>query len=114
MFGKNDKHQVDFEVFTVYDSKTQSYEVPSFALNHHDLIRQIINMFKDPAQKNNRFLINAEDYSVFRIGTFDKRSGVLQAGRLEHIANMHDLRAVAMQKEAQSRPDLQQVGMQPT
>lgn len=96
MFGKNGKHQVDLEVFTIFDSKTSSYDQPFFAINHHDIIRQIINMFQEPKQqKENRLFLNAEDFSIFRIATFDKKTGSLQVSNLEHIANMHDLRALA-------------------
>lgn len=96
MFGKNDKQQdPDMELFTIFDSKTQSYDVPTFAINKNDLVRQIINMFKDPAQNNNRFKLNAEDYSIFKIGSYYKRTGKLVENNLEHVANMHDLRAIA-------------------
>lgn len=58
-------------------------------------MRQIINMFKDPTQSKNRFLVNAEDFSIFRIGTYDKKTGIITSTNLEHIVNMHDLRALA-------------------
>lgn len=97
MFGRKTEpvRQSDFEMFTIFDSKTGSYEIPSFAINHHDMVRQVLNMFKDPAQRNNRFLVNAEDYSIFRVGNFCKKSGTLQSINPEHIANLHDLRALA-------------------
>lgn len=102
MFKKtfDNKHQADLEVFTIYDSKTQSYGDPTFAINHHDLIRQVCNMFADPTQKTNRYLINAEDYSIFRIGTYDRKTGQLLTSQAEHIANMHDLRSIS-----KPRPD---------
>lgn len=96
MFGKNksDKN-VDLEFFTIYDSKTQTYGNPTQAINKHDLLREVINMFKDPSQAKNIYLTNAEDYSIFKIGSYCKRSGLLESQNLEHIANMHDLRALA-------------------
>lgn len=107
MFGKNN-HQADLEMFTIFDSKTASYEAPSIAINQHDIVRQVVNMFRDPAQARNRFLINAEDYSIFRIGTYDKKTGTIVPTKApEHVANMHDLRAVA----EQAKPDL---GIVPT
>lgn len=87
--------QVDLEVFTIYDSKTQSYGEPTCAVNHHDIIRQLLNMFKDPNQAHNKYLVNAEDYSLFRIGKYDKKSGQLDSTNLEHVANLNDLRAIA-------------------
>lgn len=91
----NRKPQADFEIFTIYDSKTESYDLPSFAINKNDLQRQILNMFKDAQQRNNKYLVNAEDFSVFKIGSFDKKTGKIEAHNLEHVCNMHDLRAMA-------------------
>lgn len=88
-------HQADIQLFTIYDSKTMSYGAPTFAANHLDLQRSLINMFKEPEQKNNKYLVNAEDYSIFRIGSFDKKSGQLVGQNLEHVVNLHDLRAMA-------------------
>lgn len=97
MFGKK-ANQVDFEIFVIHDAKGY-YDRPTFAINQHDLIRQVINMFKDPAQSQNKYLINAEDYTIFRIGTFDKTTGLIQASNLDHIANMIDLRTIAQREQ---------------
>lgn len=95
MFGKDKKS--DLEFFTIFDSKSQSYDVPTFAMNKNVLMRDIINMFKDPQQSKNKFLLNAEDYSLFKIGSYDKTTGQVTSHNLEHIANMHDLRAMAQE-----------------
>lgn len=94
MFAPKEKKS-DFDIFVIYDSKVQAYDMPVFAINEHDLTRQIVNMFKDPDQKNNKHLVNAEDYSVFKVGGYTKKDGKFQSHNPEHIANMHDLRAVA-------------------
>ena len=96
MFGQKVKHQADLEIFTIFDTKTGSYEVPNLAVNHLDLQRQIINMFKDPSQRNNKFLVNAEDFQIFRIGSYDRKTGCIQTQQLEHICNLHDLRVLAL------------------
>lgn len=107
--GRDDgERQKDLEIFTIYDSKTMSYDVPTFAINEHDLVRQVINMFKDPAQKNNRYLLNAEDYSIFSIGSYEKRTGILTAYEPRHIANMHELRSVAQVDALKDMRDVQQ------
>lgn len=98
--GKSEEIQKDVEIFTVFDSKTNSYELPTFAFNHHDCVRQIINMFKDPSQAKNKFLLNAEDYSLFRIGSYSKRTGLIYTEQLTHIANLHDLRALVAQEQS--------------
>lgn len=108
MFGRN-KKSVDVELFTIYDSKTKSYNDPSFAQGKEDLMREIQNMFRDPSQARNRLLLNAEDFSVFRIGAFDRATGKLIPQELEHICNLHDIRALATPQDPQ-RPDLGIVG----
>jgi len=102
MFGSKTTKDVpvDQHIFAIYDSKVQSYDMPVFAVNEHDLTRQIVNMFKDPEQKKNRLLVNAEDFSLFRIGFYSKKLGKIVEHNAEHIANMHDLRAVALQDGA--------------
>lgn len=88
-------HGFSHEVFVIFDSKTMSYDLPAFAINHHDIIRQLLNLFQDPQQRSNRYVLNAEDYSIFRSGYFDKKTGQLTTCTLSHIANLHDLRAAA-------------------
>lgn len=95
MLGLTKKPQVDMEIFTIYDSKTSSYGNPVHAPNHFDLQRQLINMFKDPSQSQNTLMTNSEDFSIFRIGTYDKKTGRIEATNLEHIVNLHDLKALA-------------------
>lgn len=115
MFNKKNERAPDLEVFTIYDSKVGAYDIPSFAINRHDLVRQVINMFKDPRQSNNKFLLNAEDYQIFKIGSYDKATGCLTTCNPEHIANVHELKTIAIQttefEKSASRPDL---GIVPT
>lgn len=94
MFGKNNQPEPEFEYFTIFDSKTRSYREPILAINRHDLLRQVQNMFLDPKeQQKNPLYINAEDFSIFKIGEFDKKSGVITSTKQEHIANLHEIRA---------------------
>lgn len=99
MFGRKSDQQADLEAFTIYDSKSKSYGDPVFEKNKDVLMRGILNMFNDPQQKQNMYLKNAEDYSIFRIGTYSKVTGQLTASNLEHVANMHDIRALSRASE---------------
>jgi len=92
---KSKKDNPGLELFTVFDTKSGTYDAPALSPNKNVLMRDVINMLKDPEQSKNKFLVNAEDYSIFKIGTFDKTTGLLTSHNLEHIANMHDLRAMA-------------------
>lgn len=104
MFGKkNETPKAEFQLFTIYDSKGQTYDLPVFQPNEHVLIREVLNMFKDPQQQKNRMLVNAEDFSIFCCGTFDKETGLVTPIQpLKHIANCHDLRAIVQRENGQN------------
>lgn len=93
MFGQKNKRS-DIEFYTVFDSKAGTYAEPFPAPNKEVLIRDFANAFrKEDAPKVNRYYINAEDFSVFKIGSFDSTTGQLTAQNMEHVINLHDLRA---------------------
>lgn len=94
MFAKKNDEKHDFEVYTIFDSKTKTYEAPHFEVNAEVLKRNLLNMFNDPSQAKNKYLVNAEDYSLFRVGTYSKATGLLSSTGLEHVANFNDLRAL--------------------
>ena len=100
MFARNKSSEEDVQIFTIFDSKSKSYELPTFSMNKESLLREVLNMFRDPSQSRNKFLTNAEDFSVFKIGSYDRKTGILTPINLEHVANMHDLRALAEPMEA--------------
>lgn len=95
MFGKKSDLTPDLEMFTIYDSKTRSYDRPFFAINREDVVRELSNLMRDPTQKSNKLMINAEDYSVYKIGEYFKASGQITGHNLEHVVNLHDLRSLA-------------------
>ena len=94
MFGKS-KQDPDLEVFTVYDSKSGVYDAPALSPNKNVLLRDVINMLRDPQQSKNKYLTNAEDFSIFKIGSYSKRTGLIEGHNPEHVANMHELRTMA-------------------
>lgn len=98
--SKNQEQEPDLEMFVIYDTKSNTYGNPTYEKNRHVLIRETLNMMKDPAQAKNPILLNAEDFSVFKIGNYYKKTGVLEAHQQEHVANMHDLRSM-VQRETQ-------------
>lgn len=98
MFGKNKQKESDLEFYTVYDSKAQIYAEPFPAPNKEVLLRDFLNAFKRAAtepQTNNRYYLNAEDFSIFSIGTFDTKTGTIATKNLEHVVNLNDIRAMA-------------------
>lgn len=88
----------ELELFTVFDSKSGSYAEPFPALNREVVIRDFANAFKkDDAKNVNRYYINAEDFSIFKLGSFDPKLGAINSHNAEHVINLHDLRAAITQ-----------------
>ncbi len=76
-------------LFSVWDSKAAAYIQPFFAVNNNVAIR----MFETAAQDSGHdFYRHAEDYTLFRIGTFDQEKGDLIPQNLEAIARAHELK----------------------
>lgn len=96
MFGNKSNQEADLEFFTVYDSKAGFYREPFPAKNKDVVLRDFLNAFKKPeAPKENVYYMNAEDYSIFKVGSFTMKTGLMSSINLEHVANLHDLRALA-------------------
>lgn len=89
------------QIYVIYDAKTDSYNDPSYAPNDGDLCRQLVNMFRDPRQSMNKYLLNAEDYQIFGIGNYCYKTGSIEAHPPQHIANMHELRTAAVEAQEQ-------------
>lgn len=105
MFGKKqDQATPDFEYFSIFDSKVSVYREPMLAANRHDMVRQIDNLFRDPAQAKNQLLLNAEDFSLFKVGEFTKKTGLIVGCTPEHVANLHEIRALVIRSEPHSGP----------
>lgn len=108
MFGKkSNNNQPDYEYFTLCDTKVGVYREPMLAINQFDMVRQIQSLFKDPAQQQNQIVTNAEDFSLFKVGAFTKKTGEITPCTHEHIANVIDIK-IAIQREKG------QVGIQAT
>lgn len=102
MFEKKKKDS-DLEMFTVYDSKTDSYRDPLFAVNSLDVLREFQNAFQDPdAPKKNSYFKNAEDFSLFKIGSYHRKTGLCEAHQPTHVVNFHELKAQALRENARN------------
>lgn len=96
MFGRNNDQKPDFEYFSVYDSKAQTYTEPFPATNKEVVIRDFMNAFRDPqAPTKNKYFMNAEDFVLFKVANFHVKTGAIQGVNPEHVINMHELRAIA-------------------
>lgn len=100
---KAKNRQVDLELFTIYDTKTDSYREPVFAVNQHDLIRQMLDQFQK--NSNNLYLTNAEDFAIYKLGDYCYATGTLKSHDPTHVVNMHELRAIVQKKAKTSFTD---------
>ncbi len=110
MFGRSDSEEADAMVFCIFDSKGRFYDRPLFEKNEETIRRDIYNMFCDERQARNPLFVNAEDFSVFKIGEFSKKTGELTSCKPTHVLNLHDLRALVPARPApQMQSDVQQL-----
>lgn len=105
MLFKKPEQQADLESFVIYDSKSKSYGLPMLEKNSEVIVREIATTFRKPEQQqSNSLFINAEDYSIFRNGTYTRQTGLFTPTPLEHVINLHDIRA-QIPKIASQQPD---------
>lgn len=57
-----------FGVYSVYDDKAKAYITPFFMPTDAMAIREFANMAND---NGHRFCLNAEDYTLFRVGRWE-------------------------------------------
>lgn len=102
-FAQNQEAQKpDLNVFVVYDSKSKSYRPPLLSPDEVSIRRdlesfmaaELFSAHKAP----DALVTNAEDFSVFRIGTFVKATGVLSTFNPEHVFNLHEVRSEVISK----------------
>lgn len=92
--------QPDFRYYVIYDTKTKSYGIrqPMPSMTDAEMVRQVTNLLKDPSQfSQNELFTNAEDFQLFSIGDFCKKTGTLDSWQPQHIANFHELKSTALE-----------------
>lgn len=102
MFGKHAKEDTlptnpDSEIFLIYDSKSNSYRQPILAPDKWDMIRSYENMLRNNA--DDTIIHNAEDYAIFKVGHYFKKTGKITLHEKEHIANLHEVKYSYLQRE---------------
>lgn len=76
-------------VYSVFDEKAGAYLQPFFMVNDAMAIRAVKNAVSDP---DHNFSLNAADYTLFRVGTWDDDGGILTSEKTG-LANLLELRA---------------------
>lgn len=102
MFGKKDDNRFDREFFSIYDSKTGIYRAPLLHHNRFEIVREVENLFRDPEHAKAQLVVNAEDFSIFKVGDFDTKTGEIRpTSAPEHIVNLNDIRLAAQRQTPQ-------------
>lgn len=75
-------------VFCIYDIKAESYLPPFTAMNDAMALRMVATAAND---ESSTFHQHAEDYSLWRIGSFDQNSGMIEPDVGNCLAKAFDL-----------------------
>lgn len=73
---------MNFQIFSVFDTKVQSFGLPFFAVNKGAAIRTISDAAADPSTMLNR---HPNDFALFLIGEFDSMAGSVRPVNPENV-----------------------------
>ncbi|QXP08515.1 MAG: nonstructural protein [Arizlama microvirus] len=62
------------EIFSIYDTKAQSFHKPYYSQNTQTAIREATEAAKNPDSLLSRY---PEDFNLFRLGVFDQHTGII-------------------------------------
>jgi len=82
-------------IYSIYDTKAQSYLPPFFLQNDALALRLIKNTVTNP---EHQFSQNAEDYVLFKLGTFDDSTAKMEITAPESLATCLELRSNTEEK----------------
>lgn len=97
MFGKKEE-QVDSSFYTIYDTKSGSYRDPIISKDPAEIIRQLESNFLNPAMAYDQYVTHAEDFQLFKLATFNRKTGLINATQPEHVVNLNELKSAALAK----------------
>lgn len=106
MFGKEKPTNHDLEIFLIYDSKVNAYRDPIISPNKWEMFRSYERLLKN--NPDDQLITNAEDFALFKIGEYFKKTGTITLHEKEHQANFHELKFSLIQRQKD------QMGIVPT
>lgn len=83
-------------MYSVYDLKAECYAQPFYADTDGVAVRMFIQACNEP---EHAFFTHAEDYCLFKLGTFDAKNGMVTP-----VATPEPLMQAHQAKEVNSRP----------
>jgi len=75
--------------YTIWDSKADAYITPFFSVNDKVATRSFASACNDEGHDFHR---HAEDYTLFRVATFDQTTGDTVLENMTVIARAHELK----------------------
>lgn len=78
------------KIYTIRDKKAEYYMEPQLYRTSHDAVRACKNSVNN--DQNGLFAKNAEDFSLFEIGSFDEMTGNITILDKKHVCDLVDLR----------------------
>lgn len=79
-------------LYCIYDSKAQFYHPPRYFYTDEEAIRTYAYNVNTPSE-NDMLHSNAEDFILFRVGSFDEKTGKLEPEALPiSIVSLHSLK----------------------
>lgn len=84
----------DAQYFAFYDTKVKLYRNPMLANSEWEIIRDYQSLCQNPkAGELPDIITNAEDFQLFRIGTYSRVTGQITPCIPEHVVNLHELKS---------------------
>lgn len=84
-------------MYSIFDSRSGIYNSPFVAFSDGDASRAVIRQARNPESQIAQF---PEDYVLYRIGSFDERTGLLTQVTPETVARISTLVAIPESQKA--------------
>jgi len=100
MFGKKEQQDPDTLFITIFDTKAGNYRQPIQVENKYDAIRSYETLVrKNP---DDQLVTNAEDFQIYLIGSYSKKTGTIESHQPEHFANLHEIKSAVLRRDQNS------------
>lgn len=84
-----------FNIYTIFDAKAQAYLRPEYRRSDEEMFAAIYETAKD---QNSGFYKHPDDYTVYKLGTFDESNAEIEYHGPHSIGTVLDIR-IFMQKK---------------
>lgn len=100
MFGNKNQQDPDIFFVSIFDTKAGNFRQPIQVENKYDAIRSYETLIrKNP---DDQLVTNAEDFQLFLIGSYSKKTGVITSHQPEHFANLFEIKSAVLRREQPS------------